>query len=71
MIEQALKLARDFDEQADFMFEIALRSDGDTDTAKQLIHYHIKFAKEHQANAQLVRDMVAEIVRLRGCNEKI
>lgn len=66
MIEQALKLARDFDEQADFMFEIALRSDGDTETSQQLIHYHIKFAKEHQANAQLVRDMVAEIEKLRG-----
>lgn len=66
MIEQALKLAADFDEQAGFMYEMALKSDADSPVAQQLNHYHVKFAKEHEANAQLVRDMVAEIQRLRG-----
>ena len=66
MIEQALKLAADFDEQAGFMYEIALRSDADSPISQQMNHYHVKFAKEHEANAKLVRDMVAEIQKLRG-----
>lgn len=66
MIEQALKLAADFDEQAEFMFELALRSDADSPMSQQMNHYHVKFGKEHQANAKLIRDMVAEIQRLRG-----
>lgn len=64
MKEQALNLAKIFDEQADFGFELVLRSDEDNETAKMLSRHHIQFAKEHQANAQLLRDMVAEITRL-------
>jgi len=66
MIEQALKLARDFDELAEIGFEQVLRSESDSLIAQQLAQLHIKYAKEHQANAQLLRDMVAEIERLRG-----
>jgi hypothetical protein len=65
MIEQALKLAKDFDEQAEMGFEMVLRAESDSLIAQQVAQLHIKYAKEHQANAQLLRDMVAEIERLR------
>lgn len=64
MKEQALKLANVFDEQAEFSFDMVLRSEGDSDVAQLLNRHHIQFAKEYQANAQLLRDMVAEITRL-------
>lgn len=65
MIEQALKLAADFDEQAEIGFELVLRSEGTSPVSQQLSQLHVKYAKEHQANAQLLRDMAAEIIRLR------
>ena len=64
MKEQALKLAADFDEMADFGFEMALRTEGDTDVSRQLMHHNIQYAKEHQANARLLRTLVEEINRL-------
>jgi len=69
MKEQALKVAKDFDEMAEIGFESVLRSEGDTPVARQLMHYQLQFAKEHQANAQLLRDLVAEIERLEDANK--
>lgn len=71
MKEQALNLAKIFDEQAEFGFELVLRSDEDNETAKMLSRHHIQFAKEHQANAQLLRDLVAEINRLQAENDAL
>jgi hypothetical protein len=64
MKEQALKVAKDFDELAEIGFENVLRSEGDTDVSRQLMQYQVQYAKEHQENAQLLRDLVAEIERL-------
>lgn len=69
MLQKAQKLAEDFDEQAGFMYELALKSDNDSPISQQMNHYHVKFAKEHESNAQLVRDMIAEIQRLREQND--
>jgi hypothetical protein len=59
--QKALALAEIFDEQADFGFEMVLQADGTTDVSRQVQHYQIKFAKEHQDNAQLLRELVDAI----------
>ena len=64
MKEQALKLAIEFDELAEIGFEIVLQSESDSPIAQQMTQLHIKYSKEHQANAQLLRKLVAEIERL-------
>jgi predicted urease superfamily metal-dependent hydrolase len=69
MKEQALKVAKDFDELAEIGFEHVLRSEGDSAISRQLMQYQVQFAKEHQANAQLLRDLVAEIERLEDANK--
>jgi len=69
MKQQALKVAKDFDELAEIGFENVLRSEGDTPTSRQLMQHQLQFAKEHQANAQLLRDLVAEIERLENANK--
>jgi hypothetical protein len=61
MKEQALKLAEDFDELAQIGFEMVLMAEGDSPISKQVAHYQIQYAKDHQRNAQLLRDLVAEI----------
>jgi hemerythrin-like domain-containing protein len=33
------------------------------------MQYQVQFAKEHQANAQLLRDLVEEIERLEDANK--
>lgn len=71
MKQQALELAKIFDEQAEFGFELVLRADGDSEMSKYLSQHHVKYAKEHQVNAQLLRDMVAEIDRLQAENDRL
>jgi hypothetical protein len=71
MKDEALKLAKIFDEQAEFGFELVLRSDEDTDMSRMLSRHHVQYAKEHQANAELLREMVAEIGRLQEENEAL
>jgi hypothetical protein len=61
MKEQALKLAKEFDELAEIGFETVLRSENESPLGKQLTQYHISFAKDHQRNAQLLRDLVAAL----------
>jgi hypothetical protein len=64
MKKKALKVAADFDEMAQFGFDNVLRSEGDTPVSRQLMQHQVQYAKEHQENAQLLRDLVAEIERL-------
>lgn len=71
MRDQALKLAELFDEQAEFGFSLVLNSDEDTEMSRLLSRHHVQFAKEHQANAELLREMVAEIGRLQEENEAL
>jgi hypothetical protein len=61
MKEQALKLAKEFDELAEIGFETVLRSENESPLGKHLTQYHISFAKDHQRNAQLLRDLVAAL----------
>jgi hypothetical protein len=61
MKEQALKLAKEFDELAEIGFETVLRSENESPLGKQLTQYHISFAKDHQRNAQLLRDLVVAL----------
>jgi hypothetical protein len=69
MKEQALELAKEFDEMAEMNFDMVLRSENDSPVGQQLSGLHIKFAKDYQRNAQLLRDMVAEIERLENANK--
>ena len=64
MKQQALELAIEFDELAEISFDMVLRAESDSPIAQQLTQLHVKYAKDHQRNAQLLRDMVAEIERL-------
>lgn len=71
MRQQALELAKIFDEQAEFGFELVLRADGDSELSKLLTSHHVRFAKEHQVNAQLLRDLVAKIDHLQAENDRL
>lgn len=59
--QKALELAESFDEQAAFGFEVILQQEATTDIEREVQHYRIKFAKEHQDNAQLLRELVDAI----------
>ncbi len=61
MKEQALELAKEFDELAEISYEMVLRSESDSPIAQQLTGLHVKYAKDHQRNAQLLRDLVDEL----------
>ena len=71
MKEQALELAKEFDELAEIGFETVLRSDNDSPLGKQLTQYHINFAKDHQRNSQLLRDLVVALETRELSDEEI